>query len=113
MSKLVDTMLEAPSESYIQTHKAGIKTTQIILDSVNRVILNSPSNVSYLNGKNVALLGKVLDCQNNNNGGDAEGLSDFGNGFSRNVASKAQASISIDGNVACEGKGFNHFIFDQ
>uniref|UniRef100_A0AC34GP67 GPS domain-containing protein n=1 Tax=Panagrolaimus sp. ES5 TaxID=591445 RepID=A0AC34GP67_9BILA len=109
MSRLVDEMLEAPSESYIQTHEVGIKTTQIILDSVNRVILNSPSDVSYLNGKNVALLGKVLNCGNNNKG-DAGGLIDTGSGFDENDATtKTRASISIDGNVACAGQA--HRVF--
>lgn len=101
MSLLVDTMLEGPSESFIQVHEDGIKLTQIILDSVTRCVLNAPNDISYLNGTNVALHAKSINCGE----GNAGGLVDTGSGFSDVETSKVQASIFIDGNVACQGEG--------
>uniref|UniRef100_A0A914PRM0 Uncharacterized protein n=1 Tax=Panagrolaimus davidi TaxID=227884 RepID=A0A914PRM0_9BILA len=107
MAKLFDTIMLAPQKSYENANDYSNSANSLIL-TINRMMTNSPSNVKYLNGRNIALLGKSLNCDSNNF--DAGGITDLGDTFIENPSSKKfDASIFVNGEIVCESKATRVF----
>ena len=103
MSRLFDAILRAPEESYEDANDMSNSANSLVL-TVNRMMTNSPHNVSYLEGSNIALHGKELNCENSN---EAGGISDYGNKFVEGQVSNSEieVNIGINGDTVCAAGG--------
>uniref|UniRef100_A0A914YFG2 Uncharacterized protein n=1 Tax=Panagrolaimus superbus TaxID=310955 RepID=A0A914YFG2_9BILA len=75
------------------------------------MLTNSPSNVKYFDGLNIALLGKSLNCENNINNAGGSGITDLGNTFIENSSQDKSfvASIFINAETVCAAKATRVF----
>lgn len=94
MAYFLDQILCSPEDSYVKSNDQN--TSTIALESISRMMLNSPKNVSYFTGKNLGLMKRQIDCTNQKN---AFQLSDDGTSF--NSGSKSITEIFIDSTTAC------------
>ena len=102
MARLFDAILVAPEKSYENANDLSNSANSLVV-TVNRMMTNSPHNVSFLEGANIAFRGNPLDCSSNK---DAGGISDSGSGgFSDGQNNDAKASVSINGETVCAAKG--------
>ncbi|KAE9547432.1 hypothetical protein FO519_009356, partial [Halicephalobus sp. NKZ332] len=62
MAYFLDKLIEAPASAYMDANNGDQRTGNTLLTSINRMMINSPHNVSYLSGANIALIGRPVDC---------------------------------------------------
>ena len=99
MAHFIDRIIEAPLTTYKDANNDSLRIGSIILYSINQMMINSPENVSYLTGTNVALIGRPVDCNADN--ADLYGISDHGSSFGTTSNTNTITSISIDPTTAC------------
>uniref|UniRef100_A0A914ED35 Uncharacterized protein n=1 Tax=Acrobeloides nanus TaxID=290746 RepID=A0A914ED35_9BILA len=102
IANLTDVVLAASQETFENSNNGEAYSTNRILTSIHNLMLNSPSNVSYLNGTQFGLANFDINCTIAN--GDTL-MGDTGSQFlTWSLNSDIEAMISIPTNVICQNQ---------